>query len=120
MFYFGSVEDQATMYWEQALGQLGPLMPKAPLDELSMQDLRHALAYARMAYEAAETDGAPASTLNLLMERHDAVFEALAAVDDGFRDRVLGKAFGKQPVWLGGYDPENIAKYKALAGGSAN
>lgn len=120
MFSFGSPEDQATVYWEEALGKLGPLMPQAPLDELSMQDLRHALAYARMAYEAAIEDEAPIDTLDVLLERHDAVFEALAAVDDKFRDRVLGKTFGKQPVWLGGYDPENIAKYKALAGGSAN
>lgn len=118
MFHFGSEEDQAAVYWQAALGKLGPKLPEAHLDDLSLGDIRHALAYARMAYEAALNDGAPSGTLDILLERHDALFGYLASVDDDFKGRVLGTRPGRKPVWLGGYDPDNIAKYQRLA--SAN
>lgn len=118
MFHFGSPDDQATMYWRGALDKLGPQMPSVHLDEMDLQDVRHALAYARMAYEAAKEGGAPSDTLDVLLERHDAVFAYLASIDDDFKGRVLGTKRGRQPAWLGGYDPSNIAKYQNLA--SAN
>ena len=69
-----------------------------------------------MAYEAALDAGAEDGTLDVLLARHDAVFEALAAVDDMFRGRVLGTVPGRI-IWLSGYDEDNIAKYKLLASG---
>lgn len=117
MFFAGNPEDIATMYWERCATLTGPPLPAAPADELSLEELKFALVWARTAYNTALTEGAPDSVLDVLIERHDALFEALAAVDDRFRDRVLGKIPGKI-IWLGGYSEENIAKYKALA--SAN
>lgn len=106
------------MYWHGALAKLGPQLPETHIDEMSVADVRNALAYARMAYEAAASDDAPSDTLDHLLARHDAVFAHLASIDDDFKDRVLGRKLGRKPVWLGGYDPQNIAKYQGLA--SAN
>lgn len=117
-FHFGSTEDQANLYWDGALSVQGPDMPSLPLDELSLQDVRNALAYARIACEAAKESDAPIGVYEELVARHDAVFAHLCGIDDDFRDRVLGRKPGRKPFWLGGYDPENIQKYLDLA--SAN
>ena len=117
-FHFGSPEDQANMYWDGALTVGGPLLPSAPLDELSLQDVRNALAYARIACKVAEESGATADTYAELVARHDAVFAYLCSIDEHFRQRVTGERPGMKPFWLGGYDPENIQKYIDLA--SAN
>lgn len=116
MFNFGTAEDNANLFLEGALSARGPLLPDVHADEMSVQDLRNALAYARMAYEAALEAGAGDDTLDVLLARHDAVFEALAAVDDTFKGRVLGTVPGRI-IWLGGYSEDNIAKYKLLASG---
>jgi hypothetical protein len=117
MFFFGEPEDQAKLYWSGATAKTGPQLADRPLDEMSNDELKIALTYARMACEAAQRDGAPDPTLAILLEQHDAVFEALAQSDEVFRDRVLGKGPGRV-IWLGGYSPENIAKYQGFA--SAN
>lgn len=116
MFNFGTAEDNANLFFEGALSKKGPSLPDVHLDEMSVQDLRNALAYARMAYEAALDAGAEYDTLDALLDRHDGVFEALAAVDDEFKGRVLGTVPGRV-TWLGGYSEDNIAKYKLLASG---
>lgn len=118
MFNYGSAEDNANLFWSGALSQKGPLLPDVHFEEMSMQDLRNALAYSRMAYEAALEQGAADDTLDLLLASHDAVFAALAAVDETFKGRVLGTVPGRI-VWLGGYDEDNVAKYKLLASGIA-
>lgn len=117
-FHFGSTEDQANLYWDGALSVQGPAVPSLPLDELSLQDVRNALAYARIACKAAEESDVPGDVYKELVARHDAVFAHLCSIDDDFRDRVLGRKPGMKPFWLGGYDPENIQKYLDLA--SAN
>ena len=118
MFHFGSIEDQANLYWDGALGVQGPALPALPLDELSLEDTRNALAYARIACNAAEESGAPKEVYEELVARHDAVFAHLCSIDDDLKDRVLGRKAGMKPFWLGGYDPANIQKYLDLA--SAN
>lgn len=114
MFFFGGVENQAAIYWSDALHQLGPELPDVPMDELSVQQLKIALAYCRMAYEKAKRDKAPDETLEVLLNQHDEVFATLASVDEDFRGRVLGTHPGRI-IWLNGYSPDNVSKYKALA-----
>jgi len=116
MYFFGSIEDTVGLYWGDALNVQGPVLPDCHYDEMSVQDLRNALAYARIAYERALNDDAPEEALEVLMASHDAVFEALAAVDEGFRERALS---ARQNIrYLGGYSQENIDKYRALASAS--
>lgn len=117
MFFFGDPENQASIYWTTALNALGPELAQVPLDELSIDQLKIALAYARMAYESAQRDMAPDEVLKILLEQHDEIFGYLAQADEEFRGKVLGTKPGRI-IWLNGYSAENIAKYKALA--SAN
>lgn len=115
MFTFGTAEDNANLFLENAVLQRGPALANIHSDEMTVEELRVALTYARMAYEAALEEGAADDILEVLLTRHDAAFEALAAVDDIFRGRVLETVPGKI-IWLNGYSEENIAKYKRLAG----
>lgn len=112
MFFFvGDPEEQANMYWDSSLGLDGPGLESAPLDELTGPQLRDAMAYARMTCDRAIEDGAPAEVQEILLERHDEVFFALAAVDENFQDKIKKDRI----VWLGGYSQKNVRKYKRLA-----
>lgn len=112
MFFFGSPEDTAQLYWRNATEVTGPALAEAPLDEMTEKELRIALTYARMAYKAARDDGATEEVMQLLLDEHDAVFVALAEVSEKFRSYV--KAGACLP--LTGFSPESIARYKNLAG----
>jgi TRAP-type mannitol/chloroaromatic compound transport system substrate-binding protein len=112
MFEFGSVEELKNLYSENALSDTGPALPDLPLDEMTEQDLKHALSYARMAYTNAELQGASEEVLQALLEQYDEAFALLADVSASFRDVVK---FNRH-VYVGGYSESNIAKYKALAG----
>lgn len=116
MFTFGTAEDNANLFLENAVSQRGPALANVHSDEMTIEELRNALTYARMAYEAALEEGAADDTLEVLLTRHDAAFEALAAIDDVFKGRVLGTVPGRI-IWLNGYSEENIEKYKRLAAG---
>lgn len=112
MFFFGNPEDTAQLYWRGATEATGPALADAPLDEMSEQELRIALTYARMAYKAGAKDGASDDVMEVLLREHDAVFVALAEISEKFRSYV--KAGACLP--LTGFSAESIAKYKNLAG----
>ncbi len=112
MFFFGAPEDTAQLYWRNSTEVTGPILAECPLDEMSEQDLRNALTYARIAFKKARQDGAEEEVMAILLTEHDAVFQALAEASESFRVKVKGNAC--LPVT--GHDQESIAKYKKLAG----
>ena len=112
MFFFGSPEQTARVYWEQAVAQQGPPFKEASLDEMTEQDIKIAMAYVRMAWERAFHDEAPQDVIDFLVNQYDGLFERLAVISEDFKS-IIGTSKHR---WLGGYDPENIAKYKRLAG----
>ena len=109
MFHFGSAEDQAQLYIENALRVQGP-----PDDGNSqdVQALRNRLTYRRIAYETAIHEGAPDEVIEKILESHDLTFAELVYYDKSFRKRVL---YTNKVQWCGGYSPENIDKYRSIA-----
>lgn len=112
MFDFGAPEDTAQLFWTSALKVRGPKLPETPVDEMSEEELRNAIAYCYLAHQKAQEEGASDEVMQVLVDQHDEVFEALAVASGRFRDNVLNNRIH----WMGGWDPENIAKYKRLAG----
>jgi TRAP-type mannitol/chloroaromatic compound transport system substrate-binding protein len=112
MFEFGSVDQLKDLYSENALAVTGPLLPDVPLDEMNVEDLMNALAYARIAHTRAEQEGASEQVLQALLEQYDEVFATLASVSEKFKDVVRNN----QHIYVGGYREDNIKKYKELAG----
>lgn len=112
MFQFGSPEDSAALYWNEALaGHGGELTPK-PMDEMSLVELERAIVYARIALIKAWRDGVMEDFERPLLEQYDELFAYLAEVSPKFREAVR---LGRHQV-VGPYTRENIDKYKALAG----
>ena len=109
MFHFGSAEDQARLYIGDALNVQGPPDDGESQD---LESLRNRLAYRRIAYDAAVRQEAPDQVVEKILEAHDLVFAELAYYDKEFRDRVLKT---NKIIWCGGYDLENIEKYKSIA-----
>ena len=112
MFHFGKPEDTAAIYWDKAAGVRGPKTPRRPVDEMSLNQLKNALIYARVAYSLAETDLQSREVLSVLMAEYDKIFETLASVSPILKDCILEN----KHKFLGGYERENIEKYKKLAG----
>ena len=111
MFFFGDPSQTAQLYWENAGYVTGPPLPRKPLDEMTEQELRNVLTYARIAYRNAQNDGAPEEVMSLLLQDHDAAFSALAEASERFRTRVRSN----QCMPLTGHSAESVAKYKKLA-----
>lgn len=99
------------MYWEEAGRVTGPVLPQAPLDEMTEQELRNVLTYQRIAIRTAWDDGAADEVVDVMVHEYDLTFEHLASVSDEFRDAVEK---GRHRV-LGGFTRENIDKYRKLA-----
>ena len=112
MFDFGAPEDTAQLFWASALKVRGPKLPEAPVDEMSEEELRNAIAYCYLAHQKAQEEGASEEVMQVLIDQHDEVFEALVVASDRFRDNVLKDRIN----WMGGWDPGHIAQYNRLAG----
>jgi hypothetical protein len=112
VFQFGSPEDTATLYWDEALAGHGGLVTPWPMDEMSLEELKRALVYARIALVKAWRDGIVDEFERPLLEQYDELFAYLASVSPEFRQVVKN---GVHQV-VGPYTRENIDKYKALAG----
>ena len=113
MFLFGSPEDTASLYWNEAISQQGPEVADCHYEDMTQEELEVALVYARIAYETARYDKAPDEVIEYIVNQHDEIFQLLMVADPEFRARVLSP---KQYItWLGGFSAENIAKYKNFA-----
>lgn len=112
MFFFGSPEDTAALYWKNSTEVTGPTLVDRPLDEMTEKELRVALTYARISYKMALQDGAGDDVVSVLLEEHDKAFQALAEVSERFRLRVKNN----HCLPLTGHSAESVQKYKVLAG----
>lgn len=112
MFYFGSPEDTASLYWRNSTEYTGPALAQCPIDEMTEQELRMALTYCRIAYKDALKDGATEEVMAILLEQHDEVFKTLAEASERFRLRVKNRYC----IPLTGHSAESIQKYRRLAG----
>ena len=109
MFEFGSVEDRARLYMDVAHTVRGPY------DDPNRSDpeaLAISLAYCRIACETAVAEAVNDDVIDYLVNKHDEIFKALCWADRGFRNTVLNT---NKIQWLGGHEPENIAKYRRFA-----
>lgn len=112
MFNFGTDDSVAELYWDRAASISGPRLPRKPLDEMSVSELKIALVYARMAYSIAATEEAHQGILDILVGQHDLVFEALAECSTFLQEAIKKKTH----KFLGGYEKSNIQKYLSMAG----
>lgn len=112
MFLFGSPEDIAATMWDGALAEKGPALPDCHPEEMAEQDLLNCLTYCRMAAERAMAEQImDRHTLELLIDQFDEVFTIVVNRVSSFRANFVRGTH----VYLGGYSPENINKYRALA-----
>lgn len=113
MFFFGDPSDTAQLYWEQALSITGPLLPAVHYEEMdNEQDLKNCLTYLRIAAESAMREDAPDEVVDLLISSYDEVFAHMAKTVDSFYNAIKQN----RHQYLGGYDTENVEKYRKLAG----
>ena len=111
MFFFGSAQDTAELYLNEASTIQGP--PIVAVGSMKPEDIEPSLVYARLAYEKARQENAPEEVLEILVAHHDEYFRLMLDVNPDFRAKVLSP---KQFItWLGGFDKDNIQKYKNFA-----
>lgn len=112
MFFFGEPEDSAKVFWEGAVASPGPELPDCHFDEMEEQDLLNCLTYCRMAADRAiASPGVDSSVIDILVSEFDKVFEAAVNNSPRFRANFINGIH----IYLGGYEKENINKYRALA-----
>lgn len=113
MFFFGDPSDTAQIYWQQALNVKGPALPDVHFDDYeNEQDFKNCLTYLRIALEKAVSDNAPVEVVKILAKEYDDFFVVTAEKVESFKNAVRENRH--RPV--GGYEKENIKKYKRLAG----
>lgn len=93
MFNLGTPEDTAILLWDRASLIPGPDLYYAPVDEMSHEDLRKALNYARVACNYAIHEGHPQEVLDVLMAQFDEIFVTLIPIDEQLKDFVLSGGF---------------------------
>lgn len=112
MFEFGTPEDIARTWFEQAVGSAGPGLTEAHYEDLEEEELKNLLVYIRIAYFRASKGDASEEVIQVITEWHDEVFLYLLEALDGFRSLVCNRVH--QPIG-------DRNKYWGLAGcGSAN
>ena len=111
MFYFGDPEDTAQVYISEAIAEDGPGMPEGALEDLDLQDLRHAFVYARMACQKAIVfDKADRAVIDALIEIYDEIFCHIMARDPETEHNFnIGWHVLLEP------STENEAKYRKMA-----
>jgi len=110
MFDFGNPEHTANMVREACL-TYGPGLEEIPLDEMSEEQLRNALAYTYMAYTDAILDDLSDEVVSILKKDYDEAFKALAAASDEFKEAVRTN----KHQFAGARTKENVKYYKRLA-----
>lgn len=112
MFLFGTPEDTAKLYVEQAAASGGKGLKDLHFEELSLEELQDLLVYLRIAYYRASRDTEDEAVVSVITEWHDEVFLHLLDAMDDFRALVCSRIHRPIGDWN---------KYWELAGcGSAN
>lgn len=111
MFNFGTPEDTAKLFWENALSVSGPEIPEVHPSEMSEEDLMSTVAYARIAAERAMKENASPEVVDILVQQYDEIFSLCVNNIESVRENFLE---GRH-VYLGGYSLSNINKYREIA-----
>ena len=112
MFLFGTPEDTARLYLEQASASGGVGLKDLHYEELELEELRDLLVYLRIAYHRALRDTGDEEVVSTIVGWHDDVFLHALDVVEGFRELVCSRIHKPIGDWN---------KYWGLAGcGSAN
>ena len=112
MFDFGTPEDSARVWLEQAFSTTGPGVPDIHYTELEQEDLKNLFTYMRIAFFRASRGGASDEVMEVIIEWYDELFLYLLEALEGFRTLVCARIH--QPIL-------DKQKYYKLAGcGSAN
>ena len=93
MFNFGTPEDTAILLWDRASLVPGPDLYFAPLEEMTREELRMALNYARVAITYGSQEGHPQEVIDILLGQYDEIFSFLIPVDEEFSEYVLSGKF---------------------------
>ena len=112
MFDFGSPEDTALLRWGMHLSDDGPGVPDGHWEEMDKDGLDNVFIYLYMAVKQALREGVEPDVVDIFLAQYDEVFEALASIDEEFREAVRD---GRHQVVLG-YGAEHRDKYLKLAG----
>ena len=113
MFYFGDPKDSAQMLLDNVKGEsTGPPCPEKDLSEMTEHENRVALTYYYIAFHDGKRAGVASEILDVLMEKYDVLFEALAKRSEEFQNAVDGN----RHQYLTGYNKPAKAKYRKLAG----
>jgi hypothetical protein len=112
MFLFGTPEDTAKLYVEEAAASGGGGLKDVHYQELELRELQDLLIYLRIAYYRAARDTEDEELVSAIVGWHDEVFLYLLEVMDDFRMLVCSRIHKPIGDWK---------KYHKLAGcGSAN
>lgn len=112
MFLFGTPEDTAKLYVEQAASSGGGGLKDLHYEDMEQQELQDMLVYLRIAYYRASRDTEDEAVVSVITEWHDEVFLHLLDVMDDFRTLVCSRIHKPIGDWN---------KYHKLAGcASAN
>lgn len=89
MFNFGSPEQLYAMIVDRANAEDGPGAPDLPVDEMSVRQLKDAVAYAMICWKIAAKEDADQAVLDLGKKYFDEAWCALIDSDDEFKKRFI-------------------------------
>ena len=107
MFLFGTPEDTARLYLEQASASGGVGLKDLHYEEMELEELRDLLVYLRIAYHRAARDTEDEEVVSIITEWHDELFLYLLDATDDLRELVCSRIH--KPIG-------NWNKYHKLAG----
>ena len=112
MFFFGSHEDTAQVYWENLTKKMGPNLAEGHYEEMSLEDLRNTFTFLYITYKAMLDDEVEQGVIDAILPEYDAVFELMGQSDDRFKEAV---GTGRHQ-FLPDRKEETVNKYRGLAG----
>jgi hypothetical protein len=107
-FLFGSPEDVAQTYVDNALTIKGPKISENHYDEMTVEELYTAMTYLYIAFNNARHDAANKEVLAILEKQYTEIVLHTADVSDRFK----GKILNREIQFPGG--PEERNRYKRL------
>ena len=89
MFLIGEPASVAQVYFENTLAWPGaPKLSTKPVEELELRDLQNLIAFTYGAYQEALQEGAQPEVMEILLEKYDEAFKALAEASQEFVELV--------------------------------
>lgn len=86
MFYFGSPEESATLYYSELESREDwPKIPRKAIDEMSGEEAAVALTYLNTAWREAYRTGASQAILDVIQDDYDKAFESMCINNRAFR-----------------------------------